>query len=70
MSAISLSSLANVPPSSTTSPSQNTKLQDYFKKRTAEVEQLSQALKSGDLAAAEQDYNKYCRLGEQNYPQR
>ena len=63
MSAISLSSLANVPTSSTTSPNQKTNLQDYFKKRTAEVEQLSQALKSGDLAAAEQDYNNIVALG-------
>jgi hypothetical protein len=63
MSAISFSSLASLPPSSANTPTPKTNLQTYFKERTAEVKQLNQALKSGDLAAAQQDYNNIVALG-------
>jgi hypothetical protein len=63
MSAISLASLANLPPLSTSSPTPKTNLKTYFKERTSEVQQLNQALKSGDLATAQQDYNKIVALG-------
>jgi hypothetical protein len=58
MSAISLTNvpLSTTTPSSTSSP-------NYFKERRAEVQQLNEALKSGDLATAQQDYNKIVALG-------
>lgn len=65
MSAISLSSI--VPqPLSTPSPATASKanfLHEYFKERTAEVQQLKEALKSGDLSAAQQAYNNVVALG-------
>jgi hypothetical protein len=66
MSAISLSSI--VPQSlSTTQPiSQDPKLtfwQKYINERRPEVQQLNDALKSGDLAAAQQAYNNLVALG-------
>jgi hypothetical protein len=42
-----------------------TSLPAYFKERRAEVEQLNQALKSGDLSAAQQAYNNIVALGNQ-----
>jgi hypothetical protein len=63
MSAISLSSLASLPPLSTSSPTPKTNLKTYFKERTVEVQELNRALKSGDLATAQQDYNKIVALG-------
>ena len=59
MSAISIANL----PLSTTTTTPLTSRQTYFKERAAEVKQLSEALKSGDLAAAQQDYNNIVALG-------
>jgi hypothetical protein len=59
MSAISSANLSL----STTTTSPLTSRQLYFKERAAEVKQLSEALKSGDLAAAQQDYNNIVALG-------
>ncbi len=50
-------------PLPTTNPA--TSLPAYFKQRRAEVEQLNQALKSGDLSAAQQAYNNIVALGNQ-----
>jgi hypothetical protein len=59
MSAISLTNTQpSTPPSAPRTSSPN-----YFKERRAEVEQLNQALKSGDLASAQQDYNNLVTLG-------
>ena len=63
MSAISPSSLANLLPLSTSSPTPKTNLKAYFKERNSDVQQLNQALKSGDLATAQQDYSKIVALG-------
>jgi hypothetical protein len=59
MSAISLINI----PSATSSSGQARSSGDYFKERRAEVEQLNQALKSGDLASAQQDYTNLVTLG-------
>lgn len=59
MSAISIANL----PSSTTNTTPLTSRQAYFKERAAEVKELSEALSSGDLAAAQQDYNNIVALG-------
>src|SRR5271154_5994384 len=56
MSAISLT---NIPSNGPTTSSPN-----YFKERRAEVQQLNDALKSGDLASAQQDYNNLVALGK------
>jgi hypothetical protein len=56
MSAISLT---NIPSSAPLTSSPN-----YFKERRAEVQQLNQALQSGDLASAQQDYNNLVALGK------
>ena len=62
MSAISL---INIPSSTASSGSGQVKVSpDYFKERRAEVEQLNDALKSGDLASAQQDYNNLVTLGK------
>jgi hypothetical protein len=60
MSAISLTNI----PSSTSSSAPLTSTPNYFKERRAEVEQLNEALKSGDLASAQQDYNNLVTLGK------
>jgi hypothetical protein len=65
MSAINVSSLALHQPFSTTPPNPKTALQAYFKARHAEVQQLNDALKSGDLSAAQQIYSKIVALGQQ-----
>jgi hypothetical protein len=56
MSAISLT---NIPTSAPVTSSSN-----YFKERRAEVQQLNEALKSGDIASAQQDYNNLVALGK------
>lgn len=58
MSAISLT---NIPLSSTPNPV--TSLQTYFKERRPEIQQLGEDLKSGNVAAAQQDYNNLVALG-------
>jgi hypothetical protein len=58
MSAISISNI----PSSTTSQPLNA-LQVYFQERRPEVQALKEALKSGDLAGAQQAYNNLVALG-------
>lgn len=66
MSAISLSSLASQPLSTTQTVSTDPKLtfwQKYIDERRPEVQQLNDALKSGDLAAAQQAYNNLVALG-------
>ena len=63
MSSISLTNAAALPPLSTGSPNPKTNLQTYFKERNAEVRQLNQALQSGDIATAQQDYNNIVALG-------
>jgi hypothetical protein len=60
MSAISISNL----PLSTTSPTPLTTLQTYFKERAPEVQELKEALKSGNLAGAQQAYNDLVALGK------
>lgn len=65
MSAISLSSIVPQPLSTNSTPT-NPKtdfFQKYFKERQPEVQQLNEALKSGDLAAAQQAYNNLVALG-------
>jgi len=59
MSTVSLTNL----PLSTTSPTPVTNLQTYFKERRPEVQQLGKDLKSGNFAAAQQDYNNLVALG-------
>jgi len=64
MSAISLSSItpqpsAAAPPASPTS----TFWQKYLSERRPEVQQLKDALQSGDIAAAQQDYKNLIALG-------
>lgn len=59
MSTISLTNL----PLATTPQNPVTSLQTYFKERYPEVQQLGKDLKSGNLAAAQQDYNKLEALG-------
>jgi len=59
MSTVSLTNLSL----STTSPNPVTNLQTYFKERYPEIQQLGKDLKSGNLAAAQQDYNKLEALG-------
>lgn len=59
MSAISLTSI----PLSTSNPKPVTSWQTYVKERQPEIQQLDQDLKSGDLAAAQQDYNNLEALG-------
>jgi hypothetical protein len=66
MSAISLSSI--VPQPLSTSPTvsadpKSTFWQKYLDERRPEVQQLKDALKSGDLSAAEQAYNNLVALG-------
>ena len=65
MSAASISSIAIPQLLSTTTPNPTTSLQTYFKERRAEVQQLGEALKSGDLSAAQQAYNNIVALVNQ-----
>jgi len=60
MSAINLS---NISPSNTASASL-TSLQAYFKARQPDVQQLKDAVLSGDLAAAKQAYNNLVSLSK------
>jgi hypothetical protein len=52
---------ASTAPTAASSP--KTLLQQYFKERRPEIQQLQDALKSGDLAGAEQAYNNLVALG-------
>jgi hypothetical protein len=72
MSTISLSSLAVSQPLSTASTastaptdSNSTFWQKYLSERRPEVRQLNEALKSGDLSAAQQAYNNLVALGNE-----
>src|ERR1700704_4610805 len=65
MSAISISSAAVPQPLSSTPPIPGTSLHTYLKERRAELQQLNEALKSGDLNAAQQAYNNIVALGNQ-----
>ena len=59
MSAISLTGV----PSYTPTSANITVPPGYFKQRNADVQQLAEALKSGDLSAAQQDYTDIVALG-------
>jgi hypothetical protein len=64
MSAISLSSVVPQPSSATpTAASASTFWQKYISERRPEVQQLKDALQSGDITAAQQDYNNLVALG-------
>jgi hypothetical protein len=66
MSAISLSSIVPQPSSTTSTASPNLKTdfwKQYLGERRPEVQQLNDALKSGDLAAAQTAYNNLVALG-------
>ncbi|HXR17560.1 MAG TPA: hypothetical protein VN777_15310 [Terriglobales bacterium] len=67
MSAISsLSSTVSQPLSTTTPVTTNSKSaawQEFVSQRRPEVQQLKDALQSGDLAAAQKDYNSLVALG-------
>jgi len=67
MSAISLSNIVPQPLSTTptvsTDPKSTSFWQQYIDERRPEVQQLKDALQSGDLAAAQQDYNNLVALG-------
>jgi hypothetical protein len=60
MSAINLTNI----PAATTSATSVTPLQAYFKARRPEVQELKDALQSGDLAGAQQAYNNLVSLGK------
>ena len=66
MSAISLSSIVPQPLSTNPTPLSLKKdfYQEYFKDRQPEVQALNKALKSGDLAAAQQAYDNLVALGK------
>jgi hypothetical protein len=66
MSAISIANVAIQQTSSTTTPNPVTSFQTYLKQRRPEVQQLKEALQSGDLAAAQQDYNNLVALGNKD----
>ena len=61
MSAISLSTVTPQP--SPTAPAASTFWQKYISERHPEVQQLKDALASGDIAAAQQDYKNLVALG-------
>jgi hypothetical protein len=64
MSAISLSSLvAQATPATPTTTSGSTFWQKYISERRPEVQQLKDALQTGDIAAAQQDYKNLVALG-------
>jgi hypothetical protein len=66
MSTISLTSVAPQPLSTSPTVATNAKSafwQKYLSERNPEVQQLKDALQSGDLAAAQQDYNNLVALG-------
>jgi len=57
-------SLTNIPvPVSTTLSKPETSWQKYVRERQPELQKLNEALKSGDLVAAQQDYNNLVALG-------
>src|ERR1700733_2520982 len=64
MSAISLSSVTPQPsPAASPATSASTFWQKYLSERRPEVQQLKDALQSGDIAAAQQDYRNLVALG-------
>ncbi len=64
MSAISLSSLTPQPsPAAPPTTPASTFWQKYLSERRPEVQQLKDALQSGDISAAQQDYKKLIALG-------
>jgi hypothetical protein len=66
MSSISLSSIVPQPLSTTSTASTNLKTdfwKQYLSERRPEVQQLDDALKSGDLTAAQKAYNNLLALG-------
>jgi hypothetical protein len=68
MSTINVSNIAFPQPSSPTaqaSSAQSAFWQKYLSERRPEVQQLKEALKSGDLSAAQQAYNDLVALGNQ-----
>jgi hypothetical protein len=67
MSASSLSSIVSQPLSPTSTASTNLKTdfwKQFLRERGPEVQQLNQALKSGDLTAAQQAYNSLVTLAK------
>lgn len=50
---------------SAVAPNSSNQLQAYFHQRTVDLSQLQQALKSGDVSAAQQAYNAIVALGQQ-----
>ena len=64
MSAISLSSLTPQPsPAAPPTTPASTFWQKYLSERRPEVQQLKDALQSGDISAAQQDYKNLIALG-------
>lgn len=63
MSAISLSSVTTQPSPAAPATTASTFWQKYLSERRPEVQQLKDALQSGDIAAAQQDYNNLVALG-------
>jgi hypothetical protein len=64
MSAISLSNVASQPsPAAPPATAASTFWQKYLSERRPDVQQLKDALQSGDIAAAQQDYKNLVALG-------
>jgi|SRR5579863_6472424 len=64
MSAISLSNVVSQPsPAAPPATAASTFWQKYLSERRPEVQQLKDALQSGDIAAAQQDYKNLVALG-------
>ena len=63
MSAINLSSVVSQPLPAPTATTASTFWQQYISERRPEVQQLKDALQTGDIAAAQQDYNNLVALG-------
>jgi hypothetical protein len=66
MSAINAANVSIPQTSSVTTPNPVTSFQAYLKQRRPEVQQLKDALQSGDLAAAQQDYTNLVALGNKD----
>ncbi|MFZ0481203.1 MAG: hypothetical protein WAL71_18840 [Terriglobales bacterium] len=60
-----ISVTSGTPPSSSSSESLYQQLQSYRSERTTDLQQLGQALSSGDAKTAEQDYTNLVQLGQQ-----
>jgi hypothetical protein len=63
MSAISLSTVSQPTPAAPPTTAASTFWQKYISERHPEVQQLKDALQSGDIAAAQQDYKNLVALG-------